>query len=102
MPDQLNGFIEAIEANRKYQMDLEKLALDLRKMAFYPLIPEPPQFLGRVKTISLEMRKYGLKCAKQKPTTEDVIASIGKFRQELMDLIGKYVAPYSPVTTAVE
>jgi len=90
MPDRLSAEIEAIQAERSGLLPLDLLTFDLRIMAFYPLVKQHPQFIERLKLISLELRKCVLRWAKDKPQRDDAVATLQGFRGELIDVLDRY------------
>ena len=93
MPAELDGHIERLQNDQFHRSDLEKLAHELRTMAFNSLVPQHPQFAAGLKEISLDLRRHVLRWAKNTPKKDEAICAVRDIRERLAQLIDKYRSP---------
>ncbi len=93
MPAELDEHLESLQNDNFQRNKLEILSHELRTMAFKPLVPQHPQFVAGLKQISLDLRRYILRWAKNTPKNEDAINAVRDIREQLVKLIDKYVSP---------
>jgi hypothetical protein len=92
MPAELDGHLEKLQNDQFQRRDLEKLAHELRTMAFKSLVPQYPQFTAGLKEISLDLRRHVLRWAKNAPRKDEAIGAVQDIRERLAQLIDKYGA----------
>ena len=90
MPTELDGHVENLQNGQYHWLDLEKLSIELRKLAFSSLVPQHPQFVARLDEISLNLRRHVLRWAKDTPKKDEAIGAIRDIREQLAQLIDKY------------
>jgi chromosome segregation ATPase len=90
MPAELDGHLEKLQNDQFQRRDLEKLAHELRTMAFKSLVPQYPQFTAGLKEISLDLRRHVLRWAKNAPRKDEAIGAVQDIRERLAQLIDKY------------
>lgn len=90
MPAELDGHLEKLQDDQFHRSDLEKLAHELRSMAFKSLVPQHPQFDAGLKEISLDLRRHVLRWAKNTPEKEEAISMVLDIRERLAQLLDKY------------
>lgn len=93
MPAELDGHLEKLQDDQFHRSDLEKLAHELRTMAFKSLVPQHPQFDAGLKEISLDLRRHVLRWAKKTPRKDEAIGAVQDIRERLARLIDKYGSP---------
>jgi hypothetical protein len=93
MPAELDGHLEKLQNDQFHRRDLEKLAHELRTMAFKSLVPQHPQFAAGLKEISLDLRRHVLRWAKNTPRKDEAIGAVQDIRERLAQLIDKYGSP---------
>lgn len=93
IPAELDGHLEKLQNGDLLRFDLEKLAHELRSMAFKSLVPQHPQFAIELKDISLDFRRYVLQWAKDTPKKVEAIEAVSDIRERLAQLINKYNLP---------
>ncbi len=92
-PAELDGHLEKLQNHSFHRPDLEKLAHELRTMAFMSLVPQTPQFAAGLKEISLDLRRHVLRWAKNTPKKDEAIGAVRDIRERLAQLIDKYGPP---------
>jgi len=93
MPAELDGHLERLQNNSFHRLDLEKLAYELRIMAFNSLVPQHPRFAAGLKEISLDWRRHVLRWAKNTPKKDEAMSAVRDVRERLAQLIDKYGSP---------
>lgn len=93
MPAELDGHLEKLQDDQFHRPDLEKLAHELRIMAFKSLVPQHPQFTAGLQEISLDLRRHVLRWAKNTPKKDEAIGAVRDIRERLAQLIDKYGSP---------
>jgi len=93
MPAELDGHLEKLQNDQFQRRDLEKLAHELRTMAFKSLVPQHPPFTAGLKEISLDLRRHVLRWAKNTPRKDEAIGAVQDIRERLAQLIDKYGSP---------
>jgi hypothetical protein len=93
MPAELDRHLEKLQSDQFHRPDLEKLAYELRLMAFKPLVPQHPQFAAGLQEISLDLRRHVLRWAKNTPNKDEAINAVRNIRERLAQLIDKYGSP---------
>ena len=92
MPIELDEHLARLQKDQFHRPDLEQLAHGLRMIAFKPLVPQHPQFEAGLKEISLDLRRYVLRWAKDAPKKDEAIDAVQDIRDRLTQLIDKYVS----------
>ena len=90
MPAELDGHLEKLQDDQFRRSDLEKLAHELRTMAFKPLVLQHPQFDAGLKEISLDLRRHVLRWANNTPKNDEAISIVRDIRERLAQLLDKY------------
>ena len=90
MPAELDGHLEKLQDDQFHRSDLEKLAHELRTMAFKSLVPQHPQFDAGLKEISLDLRRHVLRWAKNTPKKDEAICIVRDIRERFVLLLDEY------------
>ncbi|MCB9078558.1 MAG: hypothetical protein H6631_13240 [Anaerolineaceae bacterium] len=90
IPAELDEYLENLQNGELHRLDLEKLAHELRLIAFKPLVPQHPHFTVELKEISLDFRLNILRWAKNTPKNVEAIEVVKDIRGRLAQLISKY------------
>lgn len=90
MPTELDRHLEELKNDQFHRGDLEKLSHELRTKAFLSLVPQNPQFADGLKEVSLDLRQYVLRWAKNTPKKDEAISTLHDVRERLAQLIDNY------------
>lgn len=90
-PVELDRHLAKLQNDQFARTDLENLARELRKIAFNHLVPQHPQFTTELNEISLDLRRFVLRWAKDTPKKDETIVAVKGIRERLGQLIDKYV-----------
>jgi len=92
-PSKLDAEIQNLLQNGELRKsELERITVDLRKVALMPLIPEHPPFATGLNEISLDFRRLFLRWWKNDPTKDDAISALRDIRDRLSLLVAKYAS----------
>jgi len=86
----LDGHIQRLQNGELCNADLEKVSHRLRMTAFWPRVPQRPQFAAELDQISLDFRRLIIRWAKSEPKKDEQIAALAGIRDRIAQLIAKY------------